>query len=335
MLWRLSFLLFSICITSCSHASKRKEHTALQGSFGNIAWSIEFATPVTSQDAERIYLVADQCFQQLDRSINNWNPNAEVSYINRTKKVHIPIPVSNSFTLIFQKCDALYRLTDGRFNPALEAARMYWRRISEKIEKFDEKVFKKVQESCKWSHFSLSDRGIAKSHPDARLDFQAIFKGIWIDLMVEKMRSLEYENFLIEWGGECCGIGQHPQQRPWQVVVRSLLQKNTHPMMQWALNTKSVATSGDDHQYWLTQVHEQSYLFSHIIDPKTCMPKKIDRNSISLVSVRGTSATLCDALATTGMTFDKISHLDTWIYDVGINTFPGYEFFAKSRAEIA
>jgi len=120
---------------------------------------------------------------------------------------------------------------------------------------------------------------LGKQRPGLMLDFAGIAKGYAVDKMVTKILELDYEDFIVEFGGEVGAAGSAPGKVGWAVRLpgdRGFL----------TLVNESVATSGATYQNRGT--------YSHLIDPETGYPTGIS----APVTIHARSCARADALAT-------------------------------------
>lgn len=121
------------------------------------------------------------------------------------------------------------------------------------------------------------------------LDIGGVAKGYALDLAVAEIERLGFPAAIVNAGGDIKILGEKPDGGPWRIAIR-------HPRDRGAflgcleVGPVSVATSGD---------YERSFEYGgkryhHILDPRDGMPSG---RSVS-VTVIGTDAGLCDALAT-------------------------------------
>jgi thiamine biosynthesis lipoprotein len=129
--------------------------------------------------------------------------------------------------------------------------------------------------------------------PGMRVTLDGIAKGRVVDGGVARLKSLGYENVLVEAGGDLLANGAHPDGSLWKIGVA-----NPRPATgdQWlttlSVNDRAVATSGD-----YMQTFTSDYSLNHIIDPRTGLSPA----ELSSATVVASSVMEADALATTLM----------------------------------
>jgi thiamine biosynthesis lipoprotein len=129
--------------------------------------------------------------------------------------------------------------------------------------------------------------------PGMRVTLDGIAKGYIVDGGVAALKSLGYENVLVEAGGDLLANGAHPDGSLWKIGVANPRPANGS---QWLttlhVNDRAVATSGD-----YMNTFTSDYSLNHIVDPRTGLSPA----ELSSATVIASSVTEADALATTLM----------------------------------
>ena len=99
-------------------------------------------------------------------------------------------------------------------------------------------------------------------------------------------------NFSIEIGGEIRVKGKNKYNDKWSIGIQDPSNSNISSYLNLSLTTKSVATSGNYRNYFISDVNR----YSHIISPNTGYPIN---NEIMSVTVISNDCMNADALATT------------------------------------
>jgi len=119
-------------------------------------------------------------------------------------------------------------------------------------------------------------------------DLDGMLKGFTIDKIIEQLTEKGYEHMYVEWGGDIRVRGRHSSGRKWRILI----DKEVIELEEGAL-----ATSGCEEQMW--DIEDATY--THIINPLTGVMLKVENGMVHKVSVRATTCTLADALATATM----------------------------------
>ena len=125
------------------------------------------------------------------------------------------------------------------------------------------------------------------------LDLSAIAKGYGADVVAEYLRSLGYNSFLVELGGDMRISGAKPDGSPWRVGIETPeegIARSAYRVLEF-FDDAALVTSGDYRNYF----EVDGVRYSHTIDPRTGYP--VTHNMVS-VSVMAENAMLADAWAT-------------------------------------
>ncbi len=228
----------------------------------------------------------EQVLARVNQTFSNWDPNSEISKLNRNSSENW-ISVSSALFELLVQSQQLYQNTQGYFDPGLGQLIDLWGFGPQQVETPpDAKQVAQVLQSASITHLQLVEGRIKK--PKAlKLNLSAIAKGYAIDQLAHLLESQGIAHFMIEIGGEVLARGTRANT-PWRVGIEmpaGQLPKSIE------LNNQAVATSGDYRNYW----QYQGQRYAHILDPQTGFPADSDIASVSVITH---SAALSDAYAT-------------------------------------
>ena len=144
-----------------------------------------------------------------------------------------------------------------------------------------------------YRNLDIQGEQVAFKVPGMQVTLDGIAKGRVVDNGVRTLKSLGFENVLVEAGGDLLADGAHPDGSQWDIGV-----SNPRPSTngQWLatlhVNDQAIATSGD-----YMHTFTSDYSLNHIIDPRTGLSPA----ELSSASVIAPTVTDADALATTLM----------------------------------
>jgi len=260
-------------------------------------YHITVGKKVNREEHLLIQSIVQNTFQEIDQTVNNWNPNSELSSINQGL-ANIPHTTSIHLNHILTLCNKITTLTDGRFDPTVAPLSKLWKNSLERGEVPTITELENVRKSVGWNHIQLKDDEVWKDADGTSLDLCALSKGYCIDLISERLKSAGFENLLVEWAGEIRALGKHPSGRNWTVQIEPSRE-------QTFLINGAIATSGDYLQEW-----GQGYF--HIIDPKSGKPMMKKTGSIKATTVIAPTCIMADALATSLMLFQTKEEAAIW-----------------------
>ncbi len=236
--------------------------------------------------------IIERTFEEIDQIYNNWNPNSEISRVNR-QPGHAPIELSAELASFLHWIDSLVTLTEGRFDPTVEPLCHFWKQGMAPPPE--------LLKTIGWQTLSLAGTILTKSYSETAIDLGGIAKGYAVDLLASRLKAAGCKHVYVAWGGEIRTLGSHPNHRPWRIGIRGA------DVIE--MEDEAIATSGDYLQQW--SLGEITYC--HIIDPRTKLPLEVLPSSIRSASVVMESCALADALATALMLFPSADLAEQWL----------------------
>jgi thiamine biosynthesis lipoprotein len=234
----------------------------------------------------------DAVFLRMNQSMSTYWPNAIISKVNRNESV----TTDADFKKVFQTAKTIWKQTEGYFDPTVGAlVNAYGFGPAKSLEKIDQAVIDSLLNFTGLDKVSLLPDGtIKKVHKNTYLDFNAIAKGYTVDALASMLRSLGYDQYLVEVGGELFASGLNPEkEKPWRVAIDHPKQdKGRTFIATLPLQNQGMASSGN-YRKFRTDVSGKRYV--HTVNPKT--GKTVQSNVLS-TSVLAPSTMLADAYAT-------------------------------------
>lgn len=289
-------ILFTGCHRSSpgKKASMSTELTVYQGVAMTVPYRIEIGKKLEPAKYSEVQNTINETFDEIDRIYNKWNPNSEISQLNRLGAYEERI-LSPELTSFLERCDYFVYLSDLRFDPTIEPLQRLWKTHLEKHTIPTQEEIDAVQKVVGWDNILLKKNVFVKRHAATELDFGGIAKGYAVDLLIDRIQKLGFKNLYVEWGGEIRASGNHPQGRSWAVYISNLEDLNPeHALAYVPLNNQAIATSGDYLQNWT--VGDKTYF--HVIDPKLGRPLLMTDRSIASASCLADDCMTADAFAT-------------------------------------
>ncbi len=265
-----------------------------------------------SQNETILNLIATT-FDEIDAIYNKWNPNSEISVLNRLTKKTV-VHISKELETFLVETKELVFLSNGLFDPTIEPLQKLWKKHLKIGTTPSETEIQEKMQLVGFDKIHFENGTFYKDFDETSLDLGGIAKGYAVDLLTSRLNDLGYENTFVEWGGEIKATGQHPDNRPWHIFISRF--QNTNPedaIAHLDLENEAIATSGDYLQNWSV---EKNKTYFHIVNPKTGYLAEIKENSIASASVIAKSCLVADALATTLMLFDETDDATKWIESV-------------------
>jgi len=262
-------------------------------------FSLVIGEALSKSERAQVERIIEETFSEVHTIFNNWNPDSELSQLNRMP-AHQRVIISPQLLLLLLKVDALFRLSEGRFDPTIEPLQQLWKsHLKRGILPKSEDIHRLLP-AIGWEHIHFDQGMFWKDHDLTAIDLGGIVKGYAVDLLTEKLEHQGFSSLYVEWGGEVRTSGLHPSGRQWRVGIPGLSAIE--------MENGALATSGDYCQCW----DIEGVTYFHIIDPQTKQPLTRSSKSIASATVLAPSCTWADGLATILMLFESPEEAQHW-----------------------
>lgn len=291
-----------------------------------IDYRILIGEQLTPQRHAEVEQLLQHTFSVINDVYNKWNPNSELSKINRLK-AHVKTPISPALEGFLLEIQKIVDISDGRFDPTIEPLQELWKtKLAQQIVPSEEEI-NAVLPAIGWHKIHFGNGLFYKDHDFTSIDLGGIAKGYCVDLLVNALNKAGYANVYVEWGGEIRASGKHPDDRPWHIFISRLGDTDpAHAIAHLDLIDLAIATSGDYLQKW--NVSGTTYF--HIFDPKAHRPLVSTSGSIASASVMASNCAMADGLATVAMMFSTVEEAEVWTNSVK-EEYPDVVFWLYSR----
>lgn len=335
---RKTYFLILLLLTACHKAplSPKDPCTQFEGSALSIPYHVFVGKQLSAAEHKKVEAIIQKTFSEIDLLFNHLNPDSEISRLN-TAPAETLIPLSPPLQDLFSLCDRLVALSGGRFDPTVEPLERVW---SESLDQNKIPAASDLQVACEalgWNHITVKNGIFRKDHPETRIDFRGISKGLCIDWIMDRLQAIGYSDLFIEWAGQMRASGQHPVIGDWVVQVNPHLTSEGRPFAPIPLRNSAIAMSGDFAQKGRTLQADQSpdgqmHRYFHIIDPLTAQPLETTSYSIASAIVIAPTCALADALATAAMLFPGRKEAEAWAQEV-VDLHPDVSFWILSHGK--
>lgn len=308
----LFFYLFA-ALSSCTTPTRDPVPSEFTGNVMTINYRILVGGTLSSSQKEIIQQIIQETFLEIDAIYNKWNPDSEISQLNRLSASEWRI-LSPQLLSFMQRTDQLVKLTEGRLDPTIEPLQELWKNHLENGTAPQEEEIMALSPCIGWDKIRFVGGLFYKADSRTQLDLGGIAKGYCVDLLVERLNQEGFTQLYVEWGGEIRTSGYHPEGRPWRVYISRL--ENPDPNQAIArlnLINQALATSGDYFQYWTIRSADGDPLtYCHIFNPKTLQPLLVKPGSVASASLSAKDCFTADALAKVLMLFDTAEEAQHW-----------------------
>lgn len=302
-------------------------------SFDGHEMTMDYHIVVNMHEEDRALVeeIINTTFQEVNQIYNKWNPNSEISKINRLK-ANETVSLSPQLEEFLHFTDHIVKLTNGLFDPTIESIQQIWKEHLKKGTTPSAEEIQAIYPAVGWEKIHFGKGKLFKDFDQTSLDLGGIAKGYCVDLLVERIVKAGFTDVLVEWSGEIRASGHHPENRPWKVIVESYDAEQV--ITELNLIDQSVATSGDYFQYWnLIEENNKKTVLFHILDPKTGRPLESTQKSVASATVVAPTCALADALATVAMICGSLEEAQTWA-DQMMENDPTLKIWLISRDKI-
>ena len=236
------------------------------------------------KEAEDILSESHKKLVQLENLFSLYKENSQLSMLNKNGYVKNPHP---DMLALINLSKEYAEMTDGAFDVTVQPL---WNLYNEAFIKTNkppiESEIEKTLSLVDWRSISVSKNLINYEKEGMSSTLNGIAQGYITDKISEHLINSDINNTLVQLG-EYRGIGDHPDGRPWRLLLSN--PEHTDSIGEIEFTNAAVATSaGLGTPFNLTGKHH------HIFDPKN----GYNANNYLQVSVTSKTAAEADALAT-------------------------------------
>ncbi len=235
----------------------------------------------------------DSVVSVLNNEASIFAPNSLVSRINRNETDSLSPMLEDILELSLR----ISHQTDGAFDCTVGALVNLWGFGKEDKGTVTDAQVQEALATVGYQKIKIENHRIVKENPKTQLNFNAIAKGLCVEMVADYLRAQGIENFLIDIGGEMVLSGLKAPNTPWRIGVQKPTQTATGPMVAdsvLTLTNKAIATSGNYRNY----IEENGVRYAHTMNPKTGYPEK---STLLSATVIANDCAIADALATAFM----------------------------------
>ena len=244
--------------------------------------------------------------EAINRQMSVFDQDSEISKINQTKAGEW-IELSPEMSSVLKNAHYAYTLSNGSFDPTVGNLIDLWGFGPKKEKKVpsDEKIKQALQTSgFDKILFNEDFTKLKKLNSEVSINLSAIAKGHGVDRIAQLLKNKEYNNFVIEIGGEVVASGKKSDKNNgWNIGIIKPTDNYTQNAFIVTLKDIAVATSGNYRNFY----YENGKMYSHTISPSTGKPVE---NSLISVTVFDETCMKADALTTSIMAMDDENMLE-------------------------
>lgn len=237
----------------------------------------------------------DQLLHKFDLSLSSYIDESIISKVNNNVE---DVRLDRYFRTVFNKSEEIYHLTDGAFDITVASYVNAWGFGPQKGITVDSMAIDSIKPFVGMHNIELIGGNLKKSHPNVKVDVNAIAQGYSVDVVAEFLERKGINNYLIEIGGELLAKGVNKKGQKWKIGIDKPIDDNfaTGQNLQAIIEIsgKALATSGNYRKFY----EKDGVKYVHSINPKTGYPVKSRLLSTTVIA---TDCMTADAFATAFM----------------------------------
>ena len=251
---------------------------------------------VERERAEAAFDAIEALFAKRNRQWHAWE-DSDLTRFNRALAAQPPegVPIPPSLRRLIDDSLRYYRLSEGRFNPALGRLIAAWGFQGNAQPDAAAIARLRADPPGMDDLRTLGDRAWSE-HPSLQLDFGAIAKGLAVAQAGELLRQRGIDNFIVNAGGDLLARGHKAGGAPWVIAIEDPFRGGVLATLELQPGG-AVFTSGSYRRYAIDDNGQRRH---HIIDPRSAAPSRTVRSA----TVWHDDPVAADAAATTLMLTD-------------------------------
>ncbi len=265
-------------------------HRLQQQSFLQFGTLIEVTLVTNRTDrADDAFAAIERLLQKRHQDWHGWQ-DGDLSDFNRNlaTATDAGVTIPASLRTLIDASKRYYRLSQGRFNPALGKLIAAWG--FHESSTLDQALVEQIQQDMPgMDDLSVRDQRATSLNPHLQLDFGGIAKGLALVEIRDLLLRFEIENFIANAGGDVFAAGRKPHAN-WTVAIEDPFAAGAIAAIDLAADS-AVFTSGDYRRFFAAGDQPRRH---HIIDPITGAPAR----HASSATVVHHDPVLADAAAT-------------------------------------
>lgn len=280
-------------LAACDRDARLPEYE-LSGDALGTTFSVLLVAPREDFPREQLRSNIAETIRDIDDLASTWREDSELSRFNATRNSGW-IDTSIELCLAIERALEISRLTDGAFDITIGPLVNLWGFGPEGdvSEPPAERALRAVMAEVGYE--GLQTRcdvpAVEKRSADIYVDLSGWAKGHAVDRVATLLDQHEFNDYLVEIGGELRVRGHNAEGLKWAVAIEAPSTTKRVPHSVLRVTDTSVATSGDYRNYF---DHDGQH-YSHTIDARTGRPVA---HALAAVTVVNESAAFADAMAT-------------------------------------
>lgn len=243
------------------------------------------------EGAEELLQEVKRTAQHVQKLLDFYDPESELSRLNKNYRAGVPFPVSEELYAYLKRLDWFSRTSGGLFDSTVGPLVRLWDFTAENPKVPEPGRLEQARERCGYEkiHF-LEGYAVLLEQEGMEIDPGASGKGYAVDCAEALLRAENIRSGTINFGGNLYVLGM-AGDRKWAVGVQQPWAGRGRTLGTLHLSDCAVATSGGYERYF--RLGEKVY--HHILDPRTGWPVESRFQSATAVA---SSAWMADLMST-------------------------------------
>lgn len=223
---------------------------------------------------------------QIDSVLNSINATFSIfdtnSLISRVNKGNDEV-LNDDFLKVLQTSLLISQQTGGAFDCTCQPlVELFGFGRENQRHTVPQSTIDSVKQFVGYQLLTIDGNRLIKRDSRVQLNFNAIAKGYAVDKVSDFLKSLGYQNFIVEIGGEIVTAGTK-NGKEWKVGIQVPTETKDGPaesFKQFKLTDKAVATSGNYRNYF----EQDGVRYTHILDPASGKPEQTNLLSVTVIA---------------------------------------------------
>jgi thiamine biosynthesis lipoprotein len=238
----------------------------------------------------------DRLLAEFDRQMSTYRDDSELSQFNKSPAGEW-FPVSRDTARVVEESLRYFKETEGVLDVTVPPLLRLWNfggdaKQGEAPSPPSEEQITKAQEliGSQRLHVRLDTPALKKEADGVEVDLSSIAPGYAVDLIIERLQALGFDNAMVEIGGEVRAVGARPDGRPWRIGVEKVDATDGTLARVVPLDNLALSTAGDYRNYRTADGRR----FTHIIDPRSGEALPYRGASVTVIAATCTEADALD-----------------------------------------
>ena len=282
-----------LLLAACSREPAFQERV-FNGETQGTTYTVRIVAPhISPDDAQNTDNAIRATLDLIDRLMSTYRPDSQISLFNKSHSTD-PFPVAPELVEILETARHVSDSSNGAFDVTVAPLVRAWGFGPDGLPEpppSDELARLRDLVGYRRLEIDPAQNTIRKTRPEITVDLNGIAQGYTVDKLALALDTLEFQNYMIEIGGEVKARGHNARGIPWQIGVERPVAGAREIQLVLPISNTAVSTSGDYRKYRETG----GVRISHTIDPHTGRPIE---HKLASVTVVNPSCTIADAFCT-------------------------------------